>query len=409
LQLSDSEGLRRLVLFSGLEYTVLLRPGVLGEPLLTAQGIYFLDRMQSVAHVRANAEGETLQEEVLEYMLDNYLFEFCKIYPNSRMTFKVAEPVFWQDDHDSMYSFADYRHSETLVLDMANDESVLSIEPLDPTDSVDLGDWDIGRNYGRENIEPYVAAIGRTLEKKLIVQVMPTSERDGYLGKLRAIKAIDSYIDYFQAMALDLIFPTDIGAGTTSVDLEKSVLPGAQTSLRIERVTVQKQHRPILLAHFFSGVKELNPLKAYLSFYNVLEYYFEEAPLLLSRAARTELEQLRCTLEILVSDDDVAKMLASYHQDDRRLMASDMPTSSSVRIKALDANATSVRDELARWLYDIRCAVVHSKKTRRGQATASFEPYSAAAKNVQVAIPMVRILAVLCIEKDTAQRAAGQP
>jgi hypothetical protein len=87
----------------------------------------------------------------------------------------------------------------------------------------------------------------------------------------------------------------------------------------------------------------------------------------------------------------------------------DMPTSSGIVLSRFCDQALSPRNELARWLYDIRCAVVHSKKTRKGLTAASFEPYSEAAKNVGAAVPLMRQLAIRCIEKDTSLQSSGYP
>lgn len=409
LQLSGGEGLGRIVLFSGLGYTVLVRPTVHGEPLLTAQGIYYIERLESVAHIRGNSGDDTLPEEKVEYLIDNYLFEFSKMHPDSRMTFKVVEYAFWRDAPHSKYLLADHRHTRTLALDQLNDPAVVSITPVDEDDDVDLNDWDIGRNYSRSHIGEYLAATSGLLEKKVRVELLPDEERDGYFGKLRVVRAEDSFIDYFQARALEDLCASSIPCDATLVALLDSQIPGAVESLPVERIIATKRHRPILLSHFFSGLKEFNPLKGYLSYYNVLEYYFEEAPVLVGRLAKTELEQLMCTLEILASDSDVQSMLAALPQASRTTVFVDMPTSSGVPLKCLDGNAANLRDELARWLYDIRCAVVHSKKTRKGVSVASFEPYSNAAKNVAVAVPLVRELAIRCIEKDTALQNPTSP
>jgi hypothetical protein len=402
LQLSGGEGLGRIVLFSGLGYTVLVRPTVHGEPLLTAQGIYYVDRLESVAHIRGNSSDDALPEEKLEYLLDNYLFEFSRLHPDSRMTFKVVEYEFWIDDPHSKYLLADHGHTRTLALDQLNDPAVVSVKPVDETDDVDLNDWDIGRNYSRSHIGEYLAATSALLEKKVRVVLLPDEGRDGYFGKLRVVKAEDSFIDYFQARALEDLSADCIPCDATQVALLDSQIPGAAEVLPVERIIATKRHSPILLSHFFSGLKELNPLKGYLSYYNVLEYYFEEAPVLIGRSAKTELEQLKCTLEILVSDADVQGMLAALPPAARAKVFVDMPTSSGVTLKRLDSHAANLRGELARWLYDIRCAIVHSKKTRKGVSVASFEPYSNAAKNVAIAFPFVRELAIKCIEKDTA-------
>lgn len=402
LQLSGSKGIGRFILFKGLKYTVLAKPTVYGKPVLSAQGIYFLDQMESVAHVR---DEDDLSQSELEYILDNYLFEFAKKHPETRMTIRVSEEMFWEDDLSSMYNLADHRLTETLVLDQPNDKSVLRINALDPADSIDLNDWDIGVNYAQAVLAEYVKNISTLLQKKVFVQVMPSEERDGYFGKLRVVRPQAPYIDVFQATDLENIDPSSLG-GThsddvpTSFRLSDSAVYGCETELKVEKIIATKTYTPILLSHFFSGVKETNPLKAYLAYYNILEYYFEKAPTLLSKNARTELEQLKCVMELLTTEAAVATKLTSIDPDKRFAITSPLLPSVGPAILGVDVAQPSLRGEFARWLYEIRCAVVHSKKTRRGAPASSFEPYTAAAKSVLVGIEIVRWLAILCIEKD---------
>jgi hypothetical protein len=75
VQLSGSKGLARFVLFKGLKYTVLVKPTLYGNPVLSVQGIYFLSQMECAAHV---SHKDDLSQSEVEYILDNYLFEFAK-------------------------------------------------------------------------------------------------------------------------------------------------------------------------------------------------------------------------------------------------------------------------------------------------------------------------------------------
>jgi len=402
LQLSGSKGIGRLIRFEGLKYVVLVKPTVYGSPVLTAQAIYFLDQMESVAHVR---HEQDLPPSELEYILDNYLFEFAKQHPESRMTFRITEGKFWEDDWSSMYNWADQMLTETLVLDQSNDASVLQIDALDSDDNIDLTDWDIGVNYAKPVLAEYVEDISTLLQKKVNVKVLPSEERDGYFGKLRVLKPQAPYIDVFQAAALEDVDPLSLGADCNDdvparFRLSESGTYGCETELDIERIVATKCYAPILLSHFFSGVKEMNPLKAYLAYYNVLEYYFEEAPALLSRNSRTELEQLKCVMELLTTEADVAAKLTNTAPNIRLAITSPLLPSVGPAIPGVDLAQPSLRGEFARWLYDIRCAVVHSKKTRRGAPVSCFEPYTAASKSVSLGIQIVRWLAILCIEKD---------
>jgi hypothetical protein len=402
LQLSGIEGIGRLILFEGLKYAVLVKPTVYGNPVLTAQAIYYLEQMESVAHVRHEQE---LSPSELEYILDNYLFEFAKQHPDTRMTFRITEGKFWEDDGSSMYNSADQLLTLTLVLDQLNDPSVLQINALDPADSIDLNHWDIGANYAEAALAEYVENISVLLKKKVVVKVLPSEGRDGYFGKLKVVEPQAPYIDAFQAAALEDIDPHSLRANCNkdvpaSFRLLDSQTYGCETELAVETIIATKYYTPILLSHFFSGVKEMNPLKAYLAYYNVLEYYFEEAPARLSRHARTELEQLKCVIELLTTEADVAAKLTSAPVDIRSAITSPLVPSVGPAIPGVDLALPSLRSEFGRWLYNIRCAVVHSKKTRRGAPVSSFEPYTAASKSVSLGIHIVRWLAILCIEKD---------
>jgi hypothetical protein len=402
LQLSGSKGLGRLIRFKGLKYVVLVKPTVYGNPVLTAQAIYFLEQMESVAHV---CDEQELAESELEYILDNYLFEFAKRHPESRVTFRITEGRFWEDDWTSMYNWADQMLTETLALDQSNDESVLEINALDPDDDTDLSDWDIGVNYANSILANYVENISTLLQKRVDVKVLPSDERDGYFGKLRVVRPEGLYIDVFQAAALEYVDPLRLDVDSDDdvparIRLSETKTYGCETELGIETIVATRCYAPILLSHFFSAVKEMNPLKAYLAYYNVLEYYFEEAPALLSRNARNELEQLKCVMELLTTEAEIATKLASIAPDIRSAIISPLLPSVGPPIPGVDRTQPSLRGEFARWLYEIRCAVVHSKKTRRGHPASSFEPYTAASKSVSFGSQIVRWLAILCIEKD---------
>jgi hypothetical protein len=188
-------------------------------------------------------------------------------------------------------------------------------------------------------------------------------------------------------------------------DQKRSKLSAVLDSLPVVRVTATKQHSPVLLSYYFSALKEDNPLNSYIRFYNVLEYYFEDAPRLLARSAKTELEQLRCVIDLVTTEADVQTFLSQLDDDLLNTIHSKLQTSSGVAIQGLSAAPSSYRSEVARWLYEIRCSIVHSKRTRKGRSTSIFEPYSAAAKNVSVAMPLAKWLSILCIEKDHSLRA----
>ncbi len=405
LQLANSEGLMKVLVFTGLSHALVVHPTIHGVPLLTAQAFYYLEELESVANLRYETGEHALSEDELEYLVDNYLFEYSKTDSRSKMTFKVTRGKFWHDDPSEMYVLADQGHTKALALDLANDPSVKSIEALDPSDSIDLSDWRIGLNYIATPFHKYIDSLCDVFNKKVSVVVLPSKTRDGYLGRLRVIKCGHGLIDFFQGEALDNISIRAISPSATTIPLITSKSSAVIDSLPVERITSTKQHTPILLSHYFSGLKEDNPLKSYVGFFNVLEYYFEEAPLLVGQSAKTELEQLLCVLELLTTDTSIQNFISGLGSHLSHAISLDLPTSSGVVIRGLSTiPPNGYLAELARWLYEIRCSIVHSKKTRKGKPTATFEPYSSAAKNVKIALPIAKWLSILCIEKDHALR-----
>lgn len=396
LQLENGIGLSKVVVCSGLNVPAIIHPMVHGEPALTAQAFYYLDHLDTVAQVRFETEQDVLSDDKIEFLIDNYLFEYSKRHPESRMSFKVLEGKFWQDDAHDHYLIADRGLTKVLVADVLNDEAVHSIEAIDPDDTVDLQDWDIGRNYIKDGLDRYIEHVTGVLEKKVMAIIMPSANRDGYMGKMRVVKPELSLIDYDSAMAL-----TDLSLRQISEQAESVTLGWrGDHSLPVERIVATKFHNPVMLSHYFSGLHELNPLKSFVGFYNVLEYYFEEAPGILRKDARTEKLQLECVVELLVTDQEVSGFIGSLGAKKLATIKTDLPTTSGIKISRYDETAGAGKD-LARWLYEIRCAVVHSKKTRKGQLTPAFEPYTAESQALISVTPVIRWLAVKCIEKDS--------
>jgi len=389
----------KIVVFSGLSHPILVHPVLHDEPVLTAQAFYYLEQLESVANIRFEALTDHLSDDEVEYLVDNYLFEYSKLHPKERLSFKITEGKFWEDNVPEFYLMADQRDTEVLALDVLNDEHVHSITAIDLSDSVDLTDWDIGRNYAREAFASYKSAMAALLEKKVNVIVSPSGDRDGYMGKLRVVKPGHGLITREQADGLSNITLRSIPQTATSVKLTATDVNRTCEALPLLRVTASKQYSPIMLSHYFSGLKELNPLKAFVGFYNVLEYYFEEAPRIAGSSAPNELAQLKCVIELISAATDVANFLSKLPPDTSNAIIADLSTSSGLIIAGVP-HSPDMRHELARWLYEIRCAVIHSKKTRRGVPTPSFEPYSQSSNVVGYSIPVIQWLAVRCIEKD---------
>ncbi|WP_288455602.1 methylamine utilization protein MauJ [uncultured Acinetobacter sp.] len=402
IQIEGGKGLNKAVLFTGLSHPMIIHPMIYGEPVLTLQPFYYISDLESVAKIRFKNNQDKLSSSELDYLIDNYLFAYSMSNLDSKLSFKISENKFWQHDANEFYQLVDNRNTEVLVLDFHNDPDVKEVKLIKPEDNIELSDWDIGRNTIFESFRKFINDLDSNFEKKVFTFIEPNNHRDGYMGKMRIIKPSFGLITYSQAIALEDISIDMIKSTDNSIKLHGESSPFCDDHIGIERITTNKLYSPLLLSYYFSGLKEKNPLKSFLSFYNVLEYYFEEAPILLGDTnARTEKLQLTCVIKLL-NDNDHATLtyFNSLPNDLKNKIQSALSTSTSVDIEALNISSTDFRGELANWLYNIRCAVVHSKKTRRGNIAAQFEPYSEASKNIHIAIPLIKWLAILCIEKD---------
>lgn len=141
LQLSEGKGLSKALVFHGLDFNIVVHPTIHGEPILTSQAFYYLNEMESVAEIRFENSQEVLALHELEYIIDNYLFKYSAMTPDSKISTKVTDPKYWTNDESEIYMRYDQGNTEALVLDMANDESILSIESLVKNDKAGFSDW----------------------------------------------------------------------------------------------------------------------------------------------------------------------------------------------------------------------------------------------------------------------------
>lgn len=103
LQLVDGKGWLSVVTFSGLSHPMIMHPAVHGESALTAQAFHYLGKPDSVAQLCFEEGQEQRSNEAIEYLTDNYLFEYSKCHPNAKAGFKVSRGKFWRDDPNNCY------------------------------------------------------------------------------------------------------------------------------------------------------------------------------------------------------------------------------------------------------------------------------------------------------------------
>ncbi|WP_137132284.1 hypothetical protein [Rhizobium sp. FY34] len=392
LHLSGGNNFRKIVRFTGLSHDMLLHPAVTSEPVLTAQAFYYIDDLELVAKIRFEHETDEISEADIDYLVDNYLFELSRIHDEQKICAKLDRFRFWSNDPDDFYVNVDNRHTRSLVLDVYNDPDVAYVLAADGFVDVNLSSWDIGRNCAADCLQAYVKTLAATLESKISTAISPTPYRSGYIGRMRVLKSGDGLLDFNQAMSLEDISIRAVGPETTVLPLRPSDTEWTETDLSVEHVQAINRYNPVLLSHYFSGLKEINPMKAFIGFYNVLEYFLGEIPAQTNLGRDIEKVQLAALIKHLFTEQNIQTLILKSTSEDLSIVSRDLMTSSGVPIRGLILG-TDTCAEVSRWLYDIRCAVVHSKKSRRGQLTASFEPYSAASNSLQSVVPIVRWIA----------------
>lgn len=409
LQLAMSKGLSKAIVFHGLDFPMVIHPTIHGDPILTSQAFYYLEQLECTAEIRFESGTQQLSHEEIEYLVDNYLFEYSVIHDSSRINTKVTDFKFWRDPSSEMYRSYDQCSTRALVLDESNDESVLCIKSLDE-DGAYFHDYCLVKAYSDDIIEKYVSSLSEIVQKKIHIGVMPTSERDGYSGKARLLECDHGLLDYYQASQFEYGFgPRDIKPEQKSVTLRSVINGNDDFELPVETVFLKRKYSPVLLSYYFSGLKELNPLLSFIGFYNVLEYYFEEAPIIVNRDVKGEKNQIECVCIWLVDDSSIDDFIALRGENFKNKVKSEIKTSSNISIAGFDIdNCTNKVKKLAHWLYSIGCAVVHSKKSRNQQETAIFKPYSPESSNVEVALPLIKWLAIKCIQKDSGLSASNK-
>ena len=111
---TNAVGISKVILFKGLSHPVVLTPSILGEPVFTAQPFYFLNDLDCIIRIRfenrvnmPDFETNEELEDFIETLIDNYLFEYSKKYPSSKITSKVTIFSYWKDELDNPYFRSD--------------------------------------------------------------------------------------------------------------------------------------------------------------------------------------------------------------------------------------------------------------------------------------------------------------
>jgi len=406
--LTNSEGMEKVISFEGLEFPIVISPTLLGEPLLTAQAFYYLNKLESVAKIRFEKEEDIPShnsrielERRIEYIIDNYLFAYSKKHPFEHITSKITNFKYWKNDGYTQIGY-DNNNTKALALDVLNDDSIIEVSSEDKPSKEDWNDWCLVSNYTSEYLENYIDNMKSLLDKKVDLETDNHEELGTGKKTLPLITVDKSILNYHQALMLDVISSDNLRKKDNSVIISRGMESNNNFILPLETFNVDKYYDAELLSYYFAGIREHLPISKFRSFYNVVEYFFEEAPSKIGVKAKYEREQLKCVIKWIVGDKSLLDIIFSMKNLDLSNIQRNMETSSGTRIKGLNLISNKeIEESLATWIYEIRCAIIHSKKTRKGKVESRFVPYSFDEEIVSVSIPILQKLAVMCIEKES--------
>ncbi|PHZ28926.1 hypothetical protein CS533_02740 [Yersinia bercovieri] len=398
-QLYESKGLCKIVHFTGLDYDLILHPYVYGELLVTTQPVYYLEELDSIAKISVQAPKKISEIET-EYLIDNYLFKYSLMYESSRICSKITTPAFWRPDFSDFYLYHDQRHTRALTLDPLNDESILEIKGINGNDWC-FTDYCIPKEFIDSALSESALKIIEIYKKKIFVKIMPDEERDGYFGKLRLLETDDTLLDYTQALSLEDCIDAYRIRNKASLEIKSNLGNDTPIDLPIEKISSSDRYSPLLLSYYFSGLRERNPLISFIGYYNVLEYYLEEAPNLLGHNPSSEKQNLRYVISLITSHHKLHDFIITTHQGFEFEIEEKIMSSSGIEILGVKVNNNiNLINDISDWVYLLRCAIVHSKKSRKGKIEAIFEPYSIQSNNINSALKVVKWLSQQCIIKD---------
>lgn len=340
--------------------------------------------------------------DFIENLIDNYLFEYSKRYPESKITSKITNYSFWKDDLNYPYLLCDRMNVEYLALDVLNDESIISCQ--DSETGMEYNDWFLLKNYEEWSFEEYISDLRKLFNKTVEVEV----ENHQALGtgkyRLPIVKASPTILTYHQAQMFEVVSTRDFKEDKNYYAVNRGM--PSRDNFRVEQEVVEatQYHDKELLAYFFSALRDKSPLTQFRNFYNVLEFFFEDAPQKIGVNAKFERDMIKSVFAWAIDDSELKSFLNDLPSNVLTVITSEQTTTSGITIKGIDFNSIDIGTEVSERIYEIRNACIHSKKTRKGSPTARFVPTSKEEDILKNEFWLMHWLAVKIIEKDTEER-----
>ncbi len=368
----------------------------MGEPIITAQAYYFLDRLDSEVKVRFDSHENVPTEREIEYIIDNYLFAYSKKYPDSKITSKITEYVYWRNNPDRHYFKYDWQMTECLVLDTLNDPTIVECKDLFHDSKGSMYDWCLFKAYFQEIFDVYRKALKDAMRIPVFVKTNDHSSLGTGEVELPIIRVLSRPLTLEQVEMLEVISPDRFNPKDSTYQVSRGFVSESNFEIPQETIITSSYYDAQLLAYYFSAVRDYSPVSQFKNYYNVLEYFFEEAPKKLDVVAQYEYQQIEAVLRWAVSPKDLLNKIDSLPASIIRART----TSSGEMISALNISAPDIIKEYASHVYQLRNACIHSKKTRKGVPTARIVPATLEEKILSDEMPVLQWLTVQCIEKE---------
>lgn len=285
ISLTNTRGLGKIIFFKGLDFPMVITPSLLGEPILTAQPFYFIERMDCVARIRFEKPEDIPKyndqkelDRIIEYTIDNYLFEFSKKYPELKITSKISEFVYWMNDPNYHYFQYDWRLSELLILDTLNDESIINCSDKYRDTIGEFNDWCLFKNDFNSLYEGYVNKLNEAMKNNVHVETTGHSSLNSGKYLLPIIKTASKPLTLHQAEMFGVVEPHGYQNKNVLYNVNRGIKMESDFDIPQEIIESKYYYNPELLAYFFSALRDSSPISEFKNYYNVLEYFFEEAP-----------------------------------------------------------------------------------------------------------------------------------
>jgi len=372
----------------------------MGEPILTAQPFYFLERLDSVVKVRFEAGQDIPSERTIEYVIDNYLFEYSKLHPADKVTSKITELQFWKDNPDYHYFEYDWRMTQCLVLDTYNDSSILNCSDAHHINKNSFYDWLLFKEYFDQAHDLYVQSLRKAASLQVSVRTSDHSSLGTGMFTLPILKTLSPPLTLEQVERFEVLSPNEIKHDQSSVLISRGIPSSNNFEIPVESISAQTHYNAELLAYYFSGLRDHSPVSQFKNFYNVLEYFFEVAPASLGISASYEYQQIEAVLRWAITSAELSSRLGALKASIRSTITRPQTTTSGEPISPLNLASTDILKEYAGRIYQFRNACVHSKKTRRGAPTARIVPSTENEEILSHEMGIVQWLATKCIERE---------